>query len=145
MFSLRLSALILYDSLHGESQICCLSHHREMATATQPQNNTTKQSNHRYKKHILQSVQDTEHQHILQSIQDTEQHSKTKLNSENSHECGMTRSIGLSKTQSKQIQLHFQASPPFPDSSKDADNPLQWQVNLESATSQLFKRKSPTF
>ena len=63
---------------------------------------------------------------------------KHKLNSENSHECGMTKTIGLSKTQSKQIQLHSQASPPFPDSSKDAGNPLQWQVNLESATSQLF-------
>ena len=46
MFSLRLAALILYDSLHGESQICCLGHHREMATATQRRNNTTKQSNH---------------------------------------------------------------------------------------------------
>ena len=34
--------------------------------------------------------------------------------------------------------------PPFPDSSKDADNPLQWQVNLESATSQLFSNHCRT-
>ena len=88
MFSLRLAALILHDSLHGESRICCLSHHREMATATQRRNNTTKQSNHikaisklysnpsRIQSNIsvlteievtLQSIQDIEHLHKTQT------------------------------------------------------------------------------
>ena len=65
--SLRLAALILYDSLHGESRICCLSHHWEMATATQrqKQHNKTKQSQQNYTKTILQSIQDTELQHLI--------------------------------------------------------------------------------
>ena len=63
MFSLRLIALILHDSLHGESRICCLSHHWEMATVTK---RTTQQqtSNHskanKKLKQSLQSIQDEE-------------------------------------------------------------------------------------
>ena len=37
--SLRLAASILHDSLHGESRICCLRHHRENGNS----NKTTKQ------------------------------------------------------------------------------------------------------
>ena len=37
--SLRLAASILHDSLHGESRICCLRHHRENGNS----NATTKQ------------------------------------------------------------------------------------------------------
>ena len=125
----------------------------KMATATQRQNNTTKQSNHSKATRNIYSnpsrIQSnisvlTEIEVTLQSIQDIEHLHKPQQNSKNSHECGMTETIGLSKTQSKEIQLHSQVSAPFPDSSNDADNPLQWQVNLESATSQLFSNHCGT-
>ena len=70
MFSLRLIALILHDSLHGESRICCLSHHWEMATVTdERQNNTVKQTitPKLTRKHALQSIQDTEYLHKTQT------------------------------------------------------------------------------
>ena len=63
MFSLRLIALILHDSLHGESRICCLSHHWEMATVTKrtTQQQTSNQSKANKKlKQALQSIQDEE-------------------------------------------------------------------------------------
>ena len=81
----------------------------------------------------------TEIEVTLQSIQDTEYLHKTQTKfRKNSHECGMTRLIGLSKTQSTKTQLLSNASPPFANASRDAGNPLHWQVNLESATRQLF-------
>ena len=73
------------------------------SNTTTKQHDKTNQSQLRFKKHILQS------------IQDTEQHSKTeaKFPQKNSHECCMPKTIGLSKTQFTRIQLLSQAFPPF--------------------------------
>ena len=150
MFSLRLAALILYDSLHGESRICCLSHHWEMATVTDERhNNTVKQTitpkltrktctpihpGYRAKSLFWLKLKSHSNPSRIQST-----FTKHKPNSGKTHmNAAFRKTIGLSKTQSKKTQLFSNTFAPFANASRDAGNPLHWQVNLESATRQLF-------
>ena len=71
---------------------------------------------------------------------------KQNKKTENSHECDNVRKIGLSKTQSQKDSAALPSIPSFLQTPPEyADNPQQWQVNLESMIHQLFSKPLRNF